>query len=154
MKSKKGDPESQLLRGALIPSFIIGAIAIAISTFIQGKAGLLGALIAQFVVIIFFAVHLFVSRISTKLDPLSTFALALFSYFAKLLLLTGFLIALTKLTSRDSIDRASFGITAIALTFAWLGGEIASYLKLRLHLPLPTQSDPDKPDSPDNEGGK
>jgi hypothetical protein len=88
----KNDPESQLLRGALIPSFAVGVVAI---------------------------------------------ALALFSYFAKLLLLTGFLIALTRLTSRDTIDRASFGITAIALTFAWLGGEIASYLKLRLHLPLP-----------------
>jgi hypothetical protein len=133
----KNDPESQLLRGALIPSFAVGVVAIAISTFAQGKAGLFGAMLAQFIVVIFFAVHLFVSRLSTKLDPLSTFALALFSYFAKLLLLTGFLIALTRLTSRESIDRASFGRTAIALTFAWLGGEIASYLKLRLHLPLP-----------------
>jgi len=134
---KKSDPESQLLRGALIPSFAVGIVAIAIASVIQGKAGFFGALLAQFIVVIFFAVHLFVSRLSTKLDPLSTFALALFSYFAKLLLLTGFLIGLTRLTSRESIDRASFGITAIALTFAWLGGEIASYLKLRLHLPLP-----------------
>lgn len=136
---KKNDPESQLLRGALIPSFAVGVIAIAIASALKGLAGFYGALLAQLVVIIFFAVHLFVSRLSTKLDPLSTFALALFSYFAKLLLLTGFLIALTRLTSRESIDRASFGLTAIALTFAWLGGEIASYLKLRLHLPLPTK---------------
>lgn len=135
--AKKTDPESQLLRGALIPAFAVGVIAIAISTLVKGRAGFFGALLAQFIVVIFFAVHLFVSRLSTKLDPLSTFALALFSYFAKLLLLTGFLIGLTRLTSRDSIDRASFGLTAIALTFAWLGGEIASYLKLRLHLPLP-----------------
>lgn len=119
---------------------IIGAIAIVVATLVQGKAGLFGGLLAQFVVVIFFAVHLFISRISTKLDPLKTFALALSSYFAKLLLLTGFLIGLTKLTPRDSIDRTSFGITAIALTIAWLGGEIASYLKLRLHLPLPGQS--------------
>jgi len=133
----KNDPESQLLRGALIPSLAVGVVAIAIATFAQGKAGFFGALLAQFVVVIFFAVHLFVSRISNHLDPMSTFALALFSYFAKLFLLTGFLIALTRLTSRDSIDRTSFGLTAVALTFAWLGGEIASYLKLRLHLPLP-----------------
>lgn len=137
--AKKNDPESQLLRGALIPSFAVGVVAIAIATALQGKAGFFGSLLSQFVVVIFFAVHLFVSRISTKLDPLSTFALALFSYFAKLLLLTGFLIALTHLTSRETIDRASFGLTAIALTFAWLGGEIASYLKLRLHLPLPAK---------------
>ena len=132
----KNDPESQLLRGALIPSFAVGVVAIAIATFAQGKAGLFGALLAQFIVVIFFAVHLFVSRLSTKLDPLSTFALALFSYFAKLLLLTGFLIALTRLTSRESIDRASFGLTAIALTFAWLGGEIAYTLSLHDALPI------------------
>jgi hypothetical protein len=133
----KNDPESQLLRGALIPSSAVGVVAIAISTFLQGKPGFFGALLAQFVVVIFFAVHLFVSRISSRLDPMSTFGLALFSYFAKLFLLTGFLIALTRLTSPESIDRNSFGLTAVALTFAWLGGEIASFLKLRLHLPLP-----------------
>ncbi len=134
---KKTDPESQLLRGALIPALAVGAVAIALASFLKGSAGFNGALLAQFIVVIFFAVHLFISKLSTKLDPLSTFALALFSYFAKLLLLTGFLIALTRLTSRESIDRVSFGLTAITLTFAWLGGEIASYLKLRLHLPLP-----------------
>jgi ATP synthase protein I len=31
----------------------------------------------------------------------------------------------------------TFGITAVALTVAWLWGEIASFMKLRLHLPLP-----------------
>jgi ATP synthase protein I len=30
----------------------------------------------------------------------------------------------TRYTSRDTIDRASFRASAIALTFAWLGGEI------------------------------
>lgn len=142
---KKNDPESQMLRGALIPALGVGVIAIALASFAQGSAGFFGALLAQFVVVIFFAVHLFVSRISNHLDPMSTFALALFSYFAKLFLLTGFLIALTRLTSRDSIDRASFGLTAVALTFAWLGGEIASYLKLRLHLPLPDKLGEEKP---------
>jgi hypothetical protein len=34
----------------------------------------------------------------------------------------------------------AFGLTAIALTFAWLGGEIRAYLKLKLHLPLPGAS--------------
>lgn len=137
--AKKTDSESQLLRGALIPSLAVGVVAIALSTFIKGSAGFFGALLAQFIVVIFFAVHLFVSRISTHLDPMSVFALALFSYFAKLFLLTGFLIALTRLTSRETIDRPSFALSAIALTFAWLGGEIASYLKLRLHLPLPAK---------------
>jgi len=135
--SQQQSNEEQLLRGALVPTFIVGIIAIGISGFTKGLPGLSGALLAQAVVLIYFLVHIFISKLSRNLDPMSTMALAMFSYFAKFMLLGAFLWALTKYTSRSTIDRTSFGITAIALTFAWLGGEIASYLKLKTHLPLP-----------------
>jgi len=136
MSNQKSN-ETLLLKGALTPTLIIGLIALVASTAIQGRAGLYGSLLAQIVVLIYFIVHIFISRISRNLDPMSTMALALFSYFAKFLLLGAFLWLLTQYTSRQSIDRTSFGVSAIALTFAWLGGEIASYLKLKTHLPLP-----------------
>jgi hypothetical protein len=129
------------LRGALIPSLVVGVIAIIISTITQGNPGFMGALLAQLVVVMYFAVHIGVSKISRNLDPMSTMALALFSYFAKFILLGAFLYVLTRMTSRESIDRGAFGITAITLTFTWLGGEIRSYLKLKLHLPLPTKKE-------------
>jgi fructose-specific phosphotransferase system IIC component len=135
--SDQKSSESLMLRGALVPSFIVGIVAIGLSTFIVGLPGFLGALIAQFVVIIYFAIHIGVSRIARNLDPMSTMALVVFSYFAKLLFLGVFLYLLSAFTSRETINRTSFGATAIALTFAWLGGEIASYMKLRIHLPLP-----------------
>ena len=134
--------EVQLLKGALTPTLIVGLIALIAATVLRGQSGLIGALLAQTVVLIYFIVHILISRISCNLDPMSTMALALFSYFAKFLLLGAFLWALTKYTSRDTIDRASFGASAIALTFAWLGGEIASYLKLKVHLPLPHEPQP------------
>ena len=133
--------ERDLLRGALIPSLVVGVIAIIISTITQGNPGFMGALLAQLVVVMYFAVHIGVSKISRNLDPMSTMALALFSYFAKFILLGAFLYVLTRMTSRESIDRGAFGITAITLTFTWLGGEIRSYLKLKLHLPLPAQKE-------------
>ncbi|CAB5005161.1 MAG: hypothetical protein F2897_00755 [Actinobacteria bacterium] len=131
--------ERDLLRGALIPSLAVGVIAIIVSSATQGSSGFMGALLAQLVVVMYFAVHIGVSKISRNLDPMSTMALALFSYFAKFILLGAFLYVLTRMTSRETIDRGAFGITAITLTFTWLGGEIRSYLKLKLHLPLPTQ---------------
>jgi hypothetical protein len=134
--------EAQLLKGALTPTFIVGVIAIGFSIFMKGAPGFFGALLAQAVVLIYFLVHIFVSKIARNLDPMSTMALAMFSYFAKFMLLGAFLWALTKYTSRSSIDRTTFGVTAIALTFAWLGGEIASYLKLKTHLPLPHEQQP------------
>ena len=133
--------ERDLLRGALIPSLAVGVIAIIVSTITLGTPGFMGALLAQLVVVMYFAVHIGVSKISRNLDPMSTMALALFSYFAKFILLGAFLYVLTRMTSRESIDRGAFGITAITLTFTWLGGEIRSYLKLKLHLPLPTKKE-------------
>lgn len=138
--------ERDLMRGALIPTFAVGIVGIIAAALIRGKAGLLGALLAQLVVVMYFTVHLVVSAISRKLDPLTTFALAIFSYFAKIALLGLFLWLLTRFTSRDTIDRTSFAVVALALTVAWLAGEIRSFLKLQIHLPLPkvAQKEEDK----------
>ena len=137
VKLSDSSDEANLIRGALIPTFAVGILGIILATVIRGRAGLFGALLAQLVVVMYFTVHIMVSSISRKLDPMTTFALAMFSYFAKIALLGLFLWALTRFTSRTTIDRATFGLVSIALTVAWLGGEIRSFLKLQIHLPLP-----------------
>jgi hypothetical protein len=136
--SEQATSESAMLKGALLPTVIVGAACIALFSVLKGLHGFYGALVAQVVVvIIFFLVHLLISKLSRNLDPMATMALAMFSYFAKVMVMGAFLLVLTKFTSRDVIDRTSFGITAIVLTAAWLGGEIKSYLSLKIHLPLP-----------------
>ena len=135
--SQQHSNESQLLRGAFPPTAIVGLLAISISAFVQGISGFWGALLAQFVVVIFFVIHIAVSRLTRNLDPISTMAMALLSYFAKLFALGALLWVIAYFTDRDTINRTAFGITAVALTIAWLWGEIASFMKLRLHLPLP-----------------
>ena len=134
--------ESQLLKGALTPTLIIGVIAIAVATYFRGSPGFIGALLAQVVVVIYFLVHLLVSKFSRDLDPMSTMAMAMLSYFAKILLAGAFFWILGQYTTEADLDRKVFGITAVALTFAWLGGEVASYLKLKTHLPLPHEPKP------------
>lgn len=140
--TKSQSNEALLLKGALIPTAVVGAVGIAAATYLEGRAGLFGALLAQVVVLIYFALHILVSKISTNLDPVTTMSLAMFSYFAKFLALGAFLWLLGRFTSETLVDRRSFGICAVALTFAWLGGEIASFLKLKTHLPLPNEPKP------------
>ncbi len=140
MSSKdSGDQSSEnaMLKGALLPTVVVGIICIAIFSVVKGLHGFYGALVAQVVVVIFFLVHLLISRLSRNLDPMATMALAMFSYFAKVMVMGAFLLILTKFTSREVIDRTAFGLTALVLTAAWLGGEIKSYLSLKIHLPLP-----------------
>ena len=64
-------------------------------------------------------------------------ALALMSYFTKLLLIALFLIAVTRLSEPDSLDRSAFGISALVISAAWLSGEVRAFFKLRLELPQP-----------------
>lgn len=135
--SEQSMSESAMLKGALLPTVIVGAVCIALFSILKGLHGFYGAMVAQVVVVIFFLVHLLISKLSRNLDPMATMALAMFSYFAKVMVMGAFLLVLTKFTSRDVIDRTSFGVTAIVLTAAWLGGEIKSYLSLKIHLPLP-----------------
>ena len=135
--SEQATSESAMLKGALVPTVVVGIICIAIFSVVKGLHGFYGALVAQVVVVIFFLVHLLISRLSRNLDPMATMALAMFSYFAKVMVMGAFLLILTKFTSREVIDRTAFGLTALVLTAAWLGGEIKSYLSLKIHLPLP-----------------
>ena len=129
--------EELMLRGALIPTLVVGIISVGFFTWQKGSSGLLGALLAELVVILFFLVHILVSKISRNLDPMATMAIAMFSYFAKVLLMGAALIAISKFTDPETINRSAFGISAISLTFAWLGGEIRAYFKLRVTLDIP-----------------
>jgi len=133
----QNNSDAQLWRGAIIPSLITALICLILLSFINGKSGAIGAALASTTVIIFFSIHLIVARVSRNLDPITTMALAMFSYFAKVIFMGVFLFLVTKYTERSTVDRVSFAICAILITMAWLLGEIRSFLKLRAQLPLP-----------------
>ena len=130
--------DTKLWKGAIVPASITAVILIVVMALARGESGLVGAALASFTVIIFFSVHLLVARISRDLDPMITMALAMFSYFAKVILMGAFLLLVTKYTDRSTVDRDSFAICAILITMAWLFGEISSFMKLRSQLPLPS----------------
>ena len=139
--SEKEASDTTLWKGAILAASVIAILLIIIMSVINGRSGLLGALLASFTVIIFFSIHLLVARVSRNLDPMATMALAMFSYFAKVIFMGVFLLLVTKFTDRSTVDRTSFAICAILITMAWLFGEIRSFLKLRVNLPLPKREE-------------
>ncbi len=139
--SEKEASDTTLWKGAILPASVIAILLIIIMSVINGRSGLLGALLASITVIIFFSIHLLVARVSRNLDPMATMALAMFSYFAKVIFMGVFLLLVTKFTDRSTVDRTSFAICAILITMAWLFGEIRSFLKLRVNLPLPKRGE-------------
>lgn len=138
------DSNYAMWRGALLPSMLVSVLSLITATIVKGSSGLLGAALASLTVVIFFSISLLVGRLTKSADPVATMALALFSYFTKLLLIAGFLIAVTHLTAPETVNRAAFGISALAIAFAWLGGEVRAFFRLRLQLPLPTDENRQK----------
>lgn len=135
--SNNQSSDTVLWQGAIIPASITALLSLIVMATIKGKSGAVGAILASVTVIIFFSIHLLVARISRNLDPMITMALAMFSYFAKVVFMGIFLLLVTRFTDRSTVDRASFAICAILITMAWLFGEVRSFLKLRVQLPLP-----------------
>ena len=129
--------EEKMWRGALIPALFVAAVCVAGSIALRKGPGAWGSLLASLTVVLFFSVHLGISAISKNLDPIATMALAMFSYFAKVMVMGAFLLVVTKFTSPTTVNRAAFAVTALAITAAWLAGEIGAFLKLKLGLPLP-----------------
>jgi hypothetical protein len=126
-----------MLRGALIPTVATAVITTIASSFIWGGPGAAGALLAQLIVVAFFASNLLVARISRDLEPMMVMALAMVSYMAKIIVLGLFLFLITTFVPEELCNRKAFGVSAVAATFAWLGGEIVAFLRLKLHLQLP-----------------
>ena len=139
--SEKVSTDTTLWKGAILPASIVAVFLVIVMSIVNGRSGLLGALLASITVIIFFSIHLLVARVSRDLDPMATMALAMFSYFAKVIFMGVFLLLVTKFTDRSTVDRPSFAICAILITMAWLFGEIRSFLKLRVNLPLPKREE-------------
>ncbi len=131
--------DTKLWQGAVVPASIVAVIALIIDVLLKGKSGLIGGLLASITVIIFFSVHLLVSRISRKLDPTATMILAMLSYFFKITFMALFLVLIEKFTDRSTVDRTSFAISALLITMAWLAGEIRTFTKLRFQMPLPNR---------------
>jgi len=131
---------SALWRGALTPSLIVSLLTIIISSILRNLPGFWGALLAATTVVFFFSVSMLVSRLTKDANPITTMALAMFSYFSKLILMALFLILVTRLTDPGDVDRTAFGVSALLIAIAWLGGEIRVFFRLRLQLPLPENS--------------
>jgi hypothetical protein len=135
------DPTMSMWRGAIIPASGVAIIAIIGAALIRHRSGFWGALIASATVVIFLGIHLFISAISKNLDPIAVMGLAMFSYFAKVLVMGVLLLVVSRATAPATVDRTSFAVAALGITAAWLAGEIRAFLKLRIGLPLPSAGD-------------
>jgi len=128
-REKRNNFEGATLRWA--GSLSGGAVILAVlyAEVVQRSDQVRAALLAGGVVVIFFGISLALGRFTRKASPSSTMALAMASYFGKLILLGALLLSMRNV---GGIDHAFFGVTAVTAVILWLVGEVTAFLRMRI----------------------
>lgn len=126
------DRVTPLLRGALVPTLVVAAIALVVATIVDGLHGLWGAALGAAVVILFSGLGLLALRLVRDQDPYVLLLTALGSYTIRVIL---FAVTTGVIANLDGIDavmsRTIMGLTAVACVIVWITGELRAFVKLR-----------------------
>jgi ATP synthase protein I len=131
----------RILLQAAVPTVAVGAIAAVVSGVLAGGKGVLGAVVATLVVMLFMGIGLYVLQRTAKSLPHLFQAMGLMLYAAQILLLFIFLAAFK---NTNLFNPRSFAITLVVGTLAWIAAQTRAHMKAKILYVEPDSSD-DKP---------
>ncbi|MGG5260857.1 hypothetical protein [Phycicoccus avicenniae] len=112
-----GAPFAVMLRGALVPASVAGALTVVVLTAVRGLDALPGSLLGLAVSIGFFASGMFLlSRLVRSASPHAFLAVAMAVYLAQILVLLVFFIVFR---NASWVDGTALALTALVVTLAW-----------------------------------
>ncbi len=116
-EARPGAPFAIVLRGALLPSAVVGVIAAVGLVLWRGAAAVPGVAVGILVGLGFFASGLgLLSKLVRDRNPMTFMAVAMTIYLAQVLVMLGFLIAFHEAAW---LDGPAFGWVVFAITIAW-----------------------------------
>ncbi|MEJ5944861.1 hypothetical protein WDZ17_06075 [Pseudokineococcus basanitobsidens] len=117
-----------MLRAALAPALVAGAVCAVVALVVSGPAGLVAALVGVVLVVLFFGSTLVVLARVARRAPQTVMVVALGTYTAKVVLLAVAFVVLARVTS---LPGPALGLTTIVVTAVWLGFELRGFLRAR-----------------------
>lgn len=121
-----GAPFAAMLRGALVPSLVAGAVAVVVMVVWHGTDALAGALIGLAVSVGFFASGMFLlSRLVRSASPHAFLAVAMAVYLGQVIAL---LLVILAFKDADWVDGVALGVVAMVVTIVW---QVAAMVALR-----------------------
>jgi ATP synthase protein I len=136
------DPFAAMLRGAFLPTVVVGPVAVVVAAVVGGGRSALGAFLGFTVAIAFFALGLYVMRrLDSAADPFRFLASALAVFFGQLIFL---LLVILWLQGADWLDGTAFGLAALAVALVWQVFQVVAYVRTRrLVFDAPSESGQD-----------
>jgi ATP synthase protein I len=119
-------PAPGILRAALPPTLLAGALITAGAAVLDGGRGALGAALGSLLVVAFFGVDLIGWRRAARKSPDGPLRMAVFGYILKTVVLGALLLLLR---GRPEIATGPFAVAALTGTVCWLGGHLRAFAK-------------------------
>jgi hypothetical protein len=134
-----------MLRGALVPTLVAGALTVLVLGLVRGGAGAGAAVIGVAIAVAFFSAGLKVIGHIVEQNPVAAFAGAMAVYLGQLIFLALVVIVLRQVAW---LDAWACGIAVFVATIVWQVFQARAYLRMR----QPVYDDP-APSVPTDEGG-
>ncbi|WP_131740019.1 hypothetical protein [Actinomadura roseirufa] len=112
--------DARILRGAAIPTGLVGVGAVLIGLLAAGAKGALAAALATVVVIAFFSVSALAVSWAAKVSSQTMMLAALASYMVKILAV---MVLVTTMDGVSIWDTTVFGWTVVGLALIWIAAE-------------------------------
>ncbi|OUC97917.1 hypothetical protein [Streptosporangium minutum] len=119
----------RLLKGAAIPTLLVGLVVVVAAALVAGGKGALGAAIGALVVCVFFTLGIVAISYAGRVSPMAMMTAAVVTYAVKILIVMALLKAFENATA---FEPKAFGWGAVVCTVAWTIGEMRGFMKLKM----------------------
>lgn len=130
--------DASILRAALIPTVVVGVLAVVVAAFVGGGTAALGAALGVLVVVVFFTVGLVVVGRASRVSAYAAMNAAILTYLVKIGVLFAFIVAFKDTTL---FDTKAFGLTIVVCTLVWTGFEVRGFTRLQILYVDPKDAD-------------
>jgi ATP synthase protein I len=120
--------DKPILRGALIPTLLVGAAVVGVFALVWGRPGLVGAALGVLVVTTFFSISWVVISSASRRGPAAMMGAAFGTYLVKIVLL-GVLLVTFRETS--AFDFRAFAWTILVGVICWSGFQVWAFMRQR-----------------------
>jgi ATP synthase protein I len=136
--------DMRLLKGAVVPTVLVGLVVIGVAALLAGFEGALGAAIGTLVVCVFFALGIVAVSYAGRVSPMMMMTAAVLTYAVKIIIVMALLKTFEDATA---FEPKAFGWAVIVCTIAWTVGEMRGFMKLKMlyvdpDAPVPGQGGP------------
>lgn len=121
--------DAQILKGAAVPTAVVGALLVVAGAVIAGTKGAIGAVAAVLLVAVFFTVGVVVLGWASRINPVALMNVAIFTYLVKVLALFLVLVAFQDTTL---FDRRVFAMSILVAAVVWIVGEVRAFSRLKI----------------------